>query len=475
MLKGLIFLHRWLGVALCLLFLLWFSTGIVLMYWDYPGVRAEDRLARSAALDASQIRLTPAEAFAALAARQAPAQVRLSLFDGRPVYRFRSGRTEKIVYADSGEEQREVSAAMAERIGSAWTGLPSPQVESIREADQWTLEGALWRIQPLWKFSWPNGEQVYVSGASGDVVQYTTTRSRFWAYLGAIPHWLYFTPLRKHATQWSRVVIWSSGTGTFAAILGLVIGVWIYSPAASIPYQGPKRWHMILGLIFGIGAATWAFSGMLSIDPFPGTGRNAQNKTDIAGVLRGRLQLSTFDSKHPREALAQLSGVKVKELELVSFAREPVYLATIAQGDTRAIPVTDTFGEFGSERIIAAIRRSVPAADIEAIGEIRDYDVYYIDRHHQRPLPVVLVRLTDEDHTRYYIDSATARIAGAYNDRSWMSRWLYHGLHSLDFPWLYKYRPLWDIVVLTFMLGGISLCVTSVILAWQVLRRTLSV
>jgi hypothetical protein len=55
-----------------------------------------------------------------------------------------------------------------------------------------------------------------------------------------------------------------------------------------------------------------------------------------------------------------------------------------------------------------------------------------------------------------------------------MSRWLYHGLHSLDFPWLYNYRPLWDIVVITFMIGGTALCVTSLILAWRVLGRKLA-
>ncbi len=41
--KLLIFLHRWTGVALSALFLMWFFSGIVMMYWDYPGVRAEDR------------------------------------------------------------------------------------------------------------------------------------------------------------------------------------------------------------------------------------------------------------------------------------------------------------------------------------------------------------------------------------------------------------------------------------------------
>ena len=48
-----IFVHRWLGVALCLLFLLWFASGIGMMYWDFPNVTAADRLERSPALDAA--------------------------------------------------------------------------------------------------------------------------------------------------------------------------------------------------------------------------------------------------------------------------------------------------------------------------------------------------------------------------------------------------------------------------------------
>ena len=102
------------------------------------------------------------------------------------------------------------------------------------------------------------------------------------------------------------------------------------------------------------------------------------------------------------------------------------------------------------------------------------YDRYYLDRRRGRPLPVILAELHDADHTRYYIDPKTARVVGNYSSRNWMSRWLYHGLHSLDFPWLYNYRPLWDIVVITFMVGGTALCVTSLILAWRVLGRKLA-
>ena len=47
-------------------------------------------------------------------------------------------------------------------------------------------------------------------------------------------------------------------------------------------------------------------------------------------------------------------------------------------------------------------------------------------------------------------------------------------LHSLDFPWLYNYRPLWDVVVITLMLGGTAICVTSLVLTWRVLARKLN-
>jgi hypothetical protein len=482
-LTSLIFVHRWMGVALSVLFFLWFASGVVMMYWDFPGVSAEDRLERAPSLDASRVRVPPAAALASLHAAHAPTQIRLNIFDGRPVYRFRVGRSERIVYADTGEEQARVDPAMAARIASAWAGQSeaAANVESVREPDQWTVEGTLRNVRPLWKYAWPNGEQVYVSGATGDVVQYTTSRSRFWAYCGAIPHWLYFTPLRKHQPQWSGFVIWTSGGGTIAAILGIAIGLWIYSPskryrhngaATSIPYRGPKRWHAILGLIFGLGAVTWAFSGMLSMDPFPIRISPGGRGVDIAGVLGGGIQLAAFQAKSPREALLQLADLKVKELELTAIAQEPAYLARVAGGDTRIVPV---HGEpalaVGTSRVIALIRQSLETARIAELRVLEEYDAYYLDRRHERPLPVVLLRLNDADRTRYYIDPRTARVVGSYNSRIWVSRWLYHGLHSLNFPWLYKHRPLWDIVMIGFMAGGTALCVTSLILAWRVVMR----
>src|SRR5438552_2659533 len=101
--KWAILCHRWMGVTFCVLFAMWFVSGIVLMYWDYPGVGTRDRLARARALDATHIRLTPEQAFARLETTETPNRVRLSMLDGRPVYRFQFGRLESIVSADDGQ------------------------------------------------------------------------------------------------------------------------------------------------------------------------------------------------------------------------------------------------------------------------------------------------------------------------------------------------------------------------------------
>ena len=91
LLKYSILTHRWMGVGFCVLFAVWFVSGIVMMYWGFPGVTASDRLQRAPALSPEQIRVSPEQAIAAIGREAGPAQVRLGSYDGRPVYTIGSG------------------------------------------------------------------------------------------------------------------------------------------------------------------------------------------------------------------------------------------------------------------------------------------------------------------------------------------------------------------------------------------------
>src|SRR5262245_1614944 len=207
-----------------------------MMYWTFPGVDADDRIDRSPKLDPAKIMLSPTEAAEKIGVQANPTQVRLNSFDGRPVYRFggggRGGGGGRIVYADTGEEQTEVSSEMLDRIASAWARRPLAEAKkvSVEETDQWTVAGQLANLRPMYKYSWPDGQQVYLNGRTGEVVQYTTLGTRIAAHVSAIPHWVYYTPLRKHQPQWLRFMIWSSLIGTVGAMVGMVVAVWMYSP-----------------------------------------------------------------------------------------------------------------------------------------------------------------------------------------------------------------------------------------------------
>lgn len=474
--KLLIAFHRWLGTAFCLLFAMWFLSGVAMMYWEYPQVSDADRLIRSPPLDPAAIHISPQAAFAALNADQVPDQVEIAMLDGRPAYRFRFGADQLAVYADTGQLLDRVPQAMALRIASAWSGRSAAAARyqgALTAPDQWTVSGEFAGLRPLYKFSWPEGDEVYVSPVTAEVVQATTRASRLGAWFGAIPHWLYFTPLRRNGPLWSRIVIWASGSGVAASLLGLTIGLWISLSARRVPYKGWKRWHAMLGLIFGLITCTWAFSGMLSMDPF-GWDSGADVRSEAGALAGSPWNAGAFGELPPDRALvkAQTNGLPVvKEMELAFFDRGPVYFA---RGDSSSLIVT-TYGplqRFDMARIADLMAQSSHGM-FEQAREVLEYEPYYIDRHNRLPLPALCVQLNDPERTMFYIDLKTARIVQSYARTSRWNRWLYHGLHSMDLPWLYRNRPAWDILVLVLLTGGAALSITSLILAWRFLERKL--
>jgi uncharacterized membrane protein len=479
-----IFCHRWLGLALCLLFTLWFASGIVMMYWGFPEIGAGERLRRAESLKPEAIRVSPEAAYQRLQQAQPPDAARLTMLDSRPVYRFRIGRSEAMVFAGTGEPLFSVHADMPARIAAAWMGRPASSAQfegALNDVDQWTVSGEYNAFRPLLKYSWPDGDEVYVSALTGEVVQHTTRVSRLAAYFGAIPHWLYWTPLRKNGAAWSKVVIWSSGIGTMIALLGLIVGVSIFSPRRRVPYQGQKRWHMILGLSFGVLAATWAFSGLLSMEPFAWT-RAQGLEAPRDAFTGGPLDLAQFAALDPAAWDQLLAGRAVKEVELVRIQGEHYYLVRGAPDEPAAAQQRERLHQpynvagrveagrllinaktleprsepFSVDSLMARLREALPGVPIVEQQLLQDYDSYYYSRGRQAPLPVLRVKFGDPAETWLYIDPEMSRVVAEVHRLSRVERWLYSGLHDLDFAFWYDRRPLWDIGVIALLLGGLA-------------------
>ncbi len=488
-LAGLIVVHRYLGVAFCLVFLVWFTSGIVMIFKRMPEYSPQERLARLPALDAGALRLTPAQAFDVAGLGGNPDRVLLTSVEGRPVYRFIVGSGSATVSADAGSYLDSVDGEGAMRIagrlfpdhsGTArWLG-------SNAEPDQWTVgnrfnaTGALHRVS----LGDAAATEIYIAEATGEVVQKTDRSSRFWGYAGPVMHWFYYTPLRAgQAPLWNDLVVYGSVIGCLLCILGLLIGVYRFSVSRRFlrstsmsPYVGWLRWHHYAGLLFGAITLTWTFSGLLTMTPwdlFP----QGPSGLRIEAIRGDGVALDRF-TLPPAAALGAFeSTLQPREIEFVQFMGTPFYAASdgrrtfLVPADSDAVA---TRASFSREELVGAATAAMAGRSPADVTWLTAYDSYYYDRTGDRPLPVLRAKFDDPDETWLYLNATDGSIVGGEVRGSRAERWLYQALHSLDFPGFYQTPWLWYPLIVGLSLGGVALSATSLVIAWRFLTGTIS-
>jgi hypothetical protein len=289
-------------------------------------------------------------------------------------------------------------------------------------------------------------------------------------------------------------------------VTGIVWGLWRYSPRSSYrlkripsisPYAGWMKWHHIAGLLFGVVTLTWTYSGLLSMGPFdwfrsPPASR-AERDASTGGPLKVEL-LSIESMRAAYDAIAP--SFTPKELETLQFRGEPHWVAYDAPSQEQAVawmhsgllprsprpemdhryvsavhPERGAITTFGRDAMTEIAAAAMPGVAVQDSMWLDDYDGYYYDSSRSRRLPVLRVRYTDANATWLYLDPERGGIVQRSGKVSRLRRWLYQGFHSLDFPFLYYKRPLWDIVVIALSIGGTVLSMTTMLPAWRRLKR----
>jgi hypothetical protein len=258
-------LHRWWGVAFCLLFAMWFASGIVMHFVPFPARSEVGRVGGSAV----------------------------------------GGDRE--IHSEQGALR--IAAAHARSLGLD----PSRTTVTLIDDDQWTVAGDFDSDRPLYRIAVNDaaGTEIYVSSAKGDVVLFTTRSMRLANYFGSIAHWIYPTVLRRHGKAWSALMWWLSLVATIGASIGVIVG--IVRLGAATAYRGLQRAHHTFGLIFAPFILSWIFSGFLSVDDgwlfFHGLAR-AEPPAGLVDLFR---KLHTFDfpplTSHPRLRSSLIVGL----------------------------------------------------------------------------------------------------------------------------------------------------------------------
>lgn len=459
----------------------WFASGAVLVYVPFPSLSSSERLDRAGEVDTSVLTLSPTDAIRTSGAKQAIQRLRLIARAGRPLYLVQAnGQAVSAIWADDGSLAVLNLERGVREIATQFDGAAVRKIEGPVDYDQWIVHQGFDAERPYMRVQMDDAEGtvLYISQSSGEVLQRTTRSQRGWNYLGAVVHWIYPTVLRRHWAVWDQVVWWLSLIGIAVVVLGMYLGIdhmvkALRSQRHKITaYRGWMKWHHVLGLVACLFVLTWIFSGWLSMDHgrlFSMPDPTSQQVNRFNGMTL------TEASKNVSVQAIQRLGT-FRELEIKSIAAIPVMI--VRSYNKQAIFPAATNQAFAGgvlpkSLISQGVKAAWPEFTILSVEEMTVEDVYRQVRQNELPMSTIRVKLGDPADTWVHVDAETGEIASVMDRSRRLYRWLYNGLHSLDFPGLTEHRPLWDIIILSLLAIGFAFSITGAYLGIRRLKRSL--
>jgi hypothetical protein len=98
---------------------------------------------------------------------------------------------------------------------------------------------------------------------------------------------------------------------------------------------------------------------------------------------------------------------------------------------------------------------------------VNEEDDYYYARQRRRlskvTLPVYRIILKDEEQTRYYLDPNTGTLLQRADETGRWRRWLFSGLHRLDFTVWMRTPGIRDVLMWLTCWAGLAVSITGVL------------
>jgi uncharacterized iron-regulated membrane protein len=471
---GLVWFHRWLGIATCLVFAAWFASGAILLFQPFPSLGKAEAGSMAAPITAEAARVSPGRALA-LAGADAGA-LRLVQRAGVPAYLAQSPGGPVAIDARTGTRLGLLAASDAASIVEA-AGFRAARVAGPFGYDQWIVHNQFDPLRPFYRVDLgdPAGTALYVSAVTGEIVQRTTFRERAWNWGGAVLHWVYVTPLRSSFTAWDRSVWWLSFVAMLVAVAGTILGL-VRTIAVrrtgrpGLTYFRVKwlRWHHLLGLFASLFVLAWILSGWLSMDHGRLFSRGQASPAEQARYAG--MPLERVVAALPASFAQALPGARAIGFTSVGGAA----LLQVTGRDGRSALFTPDGRPIASgerDRLFrAGLGAAWPGQAIDAPRATAKDELYVLAEG--MPDSAVEYRLGGNG-TSIYVDGATGAILTVMDQSRAAYAWIYYALHTFNFPGLSSRPVLREILVLIPLLFGLAFSVTGVVIGWQRLRRSL--
>lgn len=483
-------LHRTLGTLFCLLFLAWFLSAFVMMYHRFPRISAKERLQRMERLSAGTDSLPDIRSVTARLPRGESVQkVTLNRRMGQTLFHIRTRKGTYDLPANATEPLRKIDRDFVKQAAAQWCEAAVTRIDTLRKLDQWIPFSNLKEEMPIYKITFADeaGTELYLSSRTGEALQCSTRNERFWAWVGAIPHWVYFSSLRQNDALWSRTVIWLSGIGCLMVIAGIWVTADVWRKARRRRLFSPYRkrwyhWHYVSGIFFGIFVLTFTFSGMMSLADLPEWIHKPAMQHSPTRLLRAGAPKAERYALDYRAVIA--AHPDVVQIEWNNFRQHAYYTATDGKREyyidaADSLPRPLHLSEAEIRQAIEAVYRADTASQHPLpqirLTQIEQFETYYRDMssmYRGRPqLPVWKAETDDADHSVYYIHPETGIVRYVNTAARW-KYWSYTALHRMRLPGLNSNGTLRKGVLWVLLAGGSVVSVTGVALSIKYLRRT---
>lgn len=493
--KRIIYLvHRWLGIILCLFMAMWFFSGVVMMYVGfYPKLTPSERLMALPPLNSAQCCAPLSDILSATGQKDQPKDIRLTTVAGQTRFILNYGNKD-LIAVDAMSAKRINTITRADALAAAQAYMPATPAQYdtlLQEEDAWTHSKGLDAQRPLHRIQMADSAStvLYVSGKTGEVARDVTAVESTWGWVGGWIHLLY--PFRGGAVDkhWADIVIYTSIVATVLTLLGMLVGIWRwrfsgqFKSGSRTPYREPwMRWHHIIGLVFGLTAATFIFSGLMSMNPFKvldsGAPKQERRQSKLHVLKMNSFVLST------QQALQRFtaSNFTPVELEWRMVDGEGYFLALNRLGGTRLLAAgamtTDAqpFDTFSIEKVHAIGSALLVGNKVVEATVLKEFDFYYYNREPHsmggdgKTLPILRLKFDDAYSSWVQLDPRTGAVINQTDSRRRLGRWLFSLLHNWDWLPLMERRPLWDIWMIVLSIGGFVMSVTGVVIGWRRLR-----
>lgn len=471
-------LHKITGSLLSLLFLLWFISGIVMIFEGFPHASRKERFDHLATFSENQFKQLAPPPTTWLG------KVNLELCNGKPVYRLITGRkAQKAFDAQNLKPLESFSEEHARKQATSFLGSPVKEVKLLNNVDQWVPWSYYKPLLPFYKcyMNDPARTVLYVSEKTGEIVQQTNRKERWAARCGVIPHWLYFKQLRLQSGLWLVVVLCLSGVGIAMSFTGIIVGLIRKKNGNHLtPYKKALyKWHHITGFIFGLFVFTFVLSGFFSLANVPNWMVFISSKNEKKISWGQDLDLAKQAAISPYkiyEALEQKEGIR--KISWKNMHGKPAYFVYY---NNYQIPETyQLVGDSIQKHTIYSlsevkeIAKNYLGGTGYSIIHQEKYDNYYKgSAMYYLPQPVYKLITSNAAQTWIYINPATAEKVKSYTRNTRLRRWLYQGLHKFDFKFL-REEAEWfrKLLLIVISLGGIAVSASGVLMSKVWLRRT---